>query len=324
MISCFAVRDGYLQQVPWDEEKAREEVIWIDLVAPTRKEWDRIEQMYGAHLPALTQLEDLEATARFFVDRDGIHIHSYFLDEIRFDGQEDEDASRPPRLITVAFALQGQRLYTVRQQELSAFRIYRLRARREFGLNATATQVAVGLFETKVDLLADALEYMYAALDATSQQVFAAPEHDMKAVLKTMTQFEDVNGKIRMVLLDTQRAFSFLQRHVEFDQAYRQKIKEGFKDIESLIPHTGYFFEKINFLMDTATGMINVEQNRIIKVMTLASVVFLPPTLIASIYGMNFSYMPELTVWWGYPLALSAMVVSALAPYWFFKHRGWL
>jgi magnesium transporter len=124
--------------------------------------------------------------------------------------------------------------------------------------------------------------------------------------------------------MDTQRALAFLQRRGRGDETVRDWIREILRDIDSLLPHNTFLFEKVNFLMNAAMGLINIEQNQIIKIFSIAAVVFLPPTLIASIYGMNFDVMPELHWWWGYPLALCAMVLSGIAPYWYFKRKGWL
>jgi magnesium transporter len=133
-----------------------------------------------------------------------------------------------------------------------------------------------------------------------------------------------INGKVRLCLMDTQRALTYLLRRARLGSAQADEVREILRDIESLLPHNSFLFEKVNFLMDAAQGFISIEQNKIIKIFSIAAVVFLPPTMIASIYGMNFQIMPELGWEWGYPLAIGLMILSGIAPYWYFKYRGWL
>ncbi len=146
----------------------------------------------------------------------------------------------------------------------------------------------------------------------------------MEALLSQIAAYEDTNGKSRLSLMDTQRALSFLLRNVKLSAEQVENTREISRDVESLLPHTAFLFDKINFLMDAMMGSVNIEQNQIIKIFSIAAVVFLPPTLVASIYGMNFRFMPELHWLLGYPAAIVLMILSALAPYWFFKRKGWL
>ena len=149
-------------------------------------------------------------------------------------------------------------------------------------------------------------------------------DQDAAATLNTIAQEEDLNGRIRRTMMDTRRAVSFLMRGRLLDSDQFEEARQILRDIESLDGHTSFLFEKINFLMDATVGFININQNKIIKIFSVASVAFLPPTLIASIYGMNFRILPELSWDFGYPFALVLMLLSALAPFWYFRHRGWL
>ncbi len=133
-----------------------------------------------------------------------------------------------------------------------------------------------------------------------------------------------MNGRIRRNMLDTQRAVSFLIRRKLLNPTQLEDAQQILRDIESLNSHTAFLFDKINFLMDATVGFININQNKVIKIFSVASVAMLPPTLIASIYGMNFEYMPELKWMLGYPFALGLMTVSVLLPYLYFKRKGWL
>ncbi len=321
MLSGFIVKDDRLIQVLKDENPVREEAIWIDLVAPDADERQMVLDAFQQPLPEHSEFEEIEATSRFYLNEDGLHIHSYFIDDPHLAFYPDVNA---PKNVTAALTINNGRLFSVREEELAVFRMFRMRARNQPGVVEDGISVLLGLFETKVDLIADLLERLYKELEAAGQQVFDGSNHDMHNVLNTITRFEDLNGKLRLVLLDTQRAMRFLLRHATMGANEQETVRDILRDVDSLTPHTNYLFEKVNFLMEASAGIINVEQNKIIKVMTLASVVFLPPTLIASLYGMNFQMMPELQWEWGYPAAVGAMVVSALAPILWFKRKGWL
>mgnify|MGYP000598469373 CR=1 FL=1 len=147
---------------------------------------------------------------------------------------------------------------------------------------------------------------------------------ELEEDIERLAQLEDTNGKIRLCLMDTQRSISFIQRYVRSDKVRRRTCAEIQHDLDTLLSHTTFLFDKINFLMDAAQGFINIQQNQIIKIFSIAAVVFLPPTMIASIYGMNFEIMPELDFRFGYPMAIGLMFLSGLTPYWFFKRKGWL
>lgn len=190
----------------------------------------------------------------------------------------------------------------------------------------TPLEVIIALFDAKVEYLADTLEEVYEDLEEVSQNALSEQYKDVDEQLRTITLQEDLNGKVRLNLLDTQRSLRYLMRacsHMLNDEQ-KDNIRDMLRDIESLTPHTGFLFEKINFLMESTMGYINLEQNNIIKIFSVAAVMFLPPTLIASIYGMNFKIMPELSIEFGYPIALGLMLLSALATFLFFKRKGWL
>jgi len=143
-------------------------------------------------------------------------------------------------------------------------------------------------------------------------------------VLGAIARQEDLNGRIRLNAMDTRRAVSFMMRSKMLNAEQFEEARQILRDIDSLDSHTAFLFDKINFLMDATVGFININQNKIIKIFSVASVALLPPTLIASLYGMNFQYMPELSQKWGYPYALALMVASAVVPMWYFRRRGWL
>ena len=290
--------------------------LWIDLLAPTKSQRLLIGQHYGLELPAPDDLTDLEASARFYVEQDEIHIHSDFLLD-----REGESRSVP-----VAFVLRDDVLFSVRGEELPVFRLQRLRACTQPGFVSDCRDMLLDLYAAEAEYSADSLENIYTELEAVSKKVLSQDisDDDAAQILTDIATEEDLNGRIRRNMLDTQRAVTFMLRRKLLNPTQLDDAQQILRDIESLNSHTQFLFDKINFLMDATVGFININQNQIIKLFSVASVALLPPTLIASIYGMNFDVMPELKWELGYPFALSLMVVSVLLPYFFFRHKGWL
>lgn len=291
--------------------------IWIDLLAPSKAQRLLIGQHYGLELPDPLDLTDLEASARFYVEEQHeIHIHSDFL----------LDREGKSRSVPVAFILRGDMLFSVRSEELPVFRLQRLRARTQPGFVSDCKDMLLDLYGAEAEYSADALENIYEQLETVSKKVLSQDISDEEAadILTDIAEEEDLNGRIRRNMLDTQRAVSFLIRRKLLNTTQLEDAQQILRDIESLNSHTAFLFDKINFLMDATVGFININQNKVIKIFSVASVAMLPPTLIASIYGMNFDYMPELQWMLGYPFALGLMTVSVLLPFIFFKRKGWL
>jgi magnesium transporter len=205
-------------------------------------------------------------------------------------------------------------------------RLLRLRARRAPGLIEDAKEVLLKLFDADAEYSADSLENVYDALERASKLVLSGDLTDDIAseVLAEIARQEDLNGRIRRNMMDTRRAVSFLMRSKMLDAEQFEEARQILRDLDSLDSHTTFLFDKVNFLMDATVGFININQNKIIKLFSVASVALLPPTLIASVYGMNFRLMPELEWQYGYAYAIALMVASALAPMWYFRKRGWL
>ncbi|QWF69569.1 magnesium/cobalt transporter CorA [Methylomonas paludis] len=290
--------------------------IWIDLLAPTKAQRVLIGQHYGLELPDPQELTDLEASARFYVEQDEIHIHSDFL-------LDRDDIARS---VPVAFILRGDILFSVRDEELPVFRLQRLRARTQPGFVSDSRDMLLDLYGAEAEYSADSLENIYTELENVSKKVLShsMSDEDAAQILADIAEQEDLNGRIRRNILDTQRAVSFLLRRKLLTSTQLEDAQQILRDIESLNSHTAFLFGKINFLMDATVGFININQNKVIKIFSVASVALLPPTLIASIYGMNFENMPELQWMLGYPFALGLMITSVLLPYLYFRRKGWL
>ena len=327
MLNIFTLANGRLfqEEIESLEELTRFQPIWVDLENPTVEEKCWIKQHYGLSIPEDAMDEDIEESARFYEEDNGdLHIRSDFL----------IDDNEQPRSVRVAFILNLTNsdlkskgvLFSIHDEDVPVFRLLRMRARRAPGLIEDAKEVLLALFDADAEYSADTLENIYDELEKVSKQVLAGDVTDTRAgeVLGAIARQEDLNGRIRRNVMDTRRAVSFMMRSKMLNSNQFEEARQILRDIESLDSHTAFLFDKINFLMDATVGFININQNKIIKIFSVASVALLPPTLIASVYGMNFQHMPELAKEWGYPYALLLMLASALGPMWYFRKRGWL
>jgi magnesium transporter len=321
MLNVFTLANGRLFQEEIDDPAALAHVqpIWVDLEAPTAEEKGWIAGRFGLTIPSDAVDEDLEESARFYEEDNGeLHIRSDFLIE--------GDDNKPSRNVRVAFILRNNVLFSVHAEDLPVFRLLRLRARRIPALIEDAKDVLLKLFDADAEYSADALEGIYDNLEVVSARVLKQDVDDRAAgeALTAIAREEDLNGRIRRNVMDTRRALSFMMRSRMLNAEQFEEARQILRDIDSLDSHTAFLFDKINFLMDATVGFININQNKIIKIFSVASVALLPPTLIASIYGMNFEYMPELKWPWGYPFALALMLASVAAPFIYFRRKGWL
>ncbi len=287
---------------------------WIDALEPDERERDLLEHLIRDELPESDDMEEIETSARYFIDESGLHLHSLFLSQT--EGRHETE--------TVAFILQKKRLITIREADIADFRLFRMRARHKMISCHSVSELMITLLEHKIENLADIVEELHSKLGDLSQDVLENENTDLQAAISQLAKLENSNGKIRLCLMDSMRELSFLQRHLIKQPELLEICRKIMRDIDSLQSHTAFLFEKINFLMDSIQGFINIRQNQIIKIFSIAAVIFLPPTVVASIYGMNFEFMPELDWKYGYPTAIFIMILSAIAPYLFFKHKGWL
>ncbi|MCK3658137.1 magnesium transporter CorA [Pasteurellaceae bacterium Pebbles2] len=316
MINAFALEDARLTRLDDDNNPELNNAIWIDLIEPTSEERDTLQENLDQSLATFLELEDIEASARFFEDEDGLHLHSFFY---------CEDENDYADLASVAFTIRDGRLFTLRDRELPAFRLYRMRSRYQRLEECNAYEVLLDLIETKIEQLADVIETVYSELEKLSRVILEGKQGKaFDEALGTLTEQEDTSSKVRLCLMDTQRALSFLVRKTRLPANQLEQAREILRDIESLQPHNESLFQKVNFLMQAAMGYINIEQNKIMKFFSVVSVMFLPATLVASTYGMNFEFMPELHFEYGYPMAIGMMIAAALTPYIYFKRKGWL
>jgi len=323
MLNVFTLANGRLIQQEIGSEAALAGLapVWVDLEAPTPVEKAWVNLRFSLAIPDDAVDEDLEESARFYEEDNGeLHIRSDFLLD------DDDDDGTPARNVRVAFIVKDGVLFSIHDEDLPVFRLLRLRARRIPALIEDAKDVLLKLYDADAEYSADALEGIYDQLERVSTRVLKEDVNDTTAgeALAAIAREEDLNGRIRRNMMDTRRALSFLMRSRLLSAEQFEQARQILRDIDSLDSHTAFLFDKINFLMDATVGFININQNKIIKIFSVASVALLPPTLIASIYGMNFRHMPELDQPWGYPFALGLMVASVVAPFVYFRRKGWL
>ncbi len=324
MLNVFTLANGRLFQEEIDSSDVLAHVrpVWVDLEAPSAEEKTWISERFGLMLPENIVDEDLEESARFYEEDNGeLHIRSDFLIDA-----DDNPEGKPARNVRVAFILKDGVLFSVHSEDLPVFRLLRLRARRIPALIEDAKDVLLKLYDADAEYSADVLEGIYDHLERVSASVLRQDVDDKAAgqALGAIAREEDLNGRIRRNVMDTRRALSFMMRSRMLNAEQFEEARQILRDIDSLDSHTAFLFDKINFLMDATVGFININQNKIIKIFSVASVALLPPTLIASIYGMNFKAMPELDQPWGYPMALVLMLGSVAAPFIYFRRKGWL
>jgi magnesium transporter len=327
MLNIFTLVNGRLfqEEIESLEELSRFQPIWVDLESPTPEEKRWVKQHFSLSIPDDAMDEDIEESARFYEEDSGeLHIRSDFL-----IADADE-----PHTVRVAFILNMMNsdhksrgvLFSIHDEDVPVFRLVRMRARRAVGLIDDAKDVLLKLFDADAEYSADTIEGIYVDLEKVSTKVLSGNVTDELAgeVLAAIARHEDLSGRIRRNMMDTRRALSFMMRSKMLGAEQFEDARQILRDIDSLDSHTAFLFEKINFLMDATVGFININQNKIIKIFSVASVALLPPTLIASLYGMNFRFMPELEWQLGYPFALGLMLASAVVPMWYFRRRGWL
>ena len=290
-----------------------QDVVWIDLNDPTEQERNWVREQFGQELQFIEELGEIEASSRYYRDETGLHINLYFL------ALEKGLA----RNVNVAFTINKNRLFTLRTDELPEIRTFYAQASKNAAGYATPASMLLGLVAARVGIMADVYEKLQKDLDGVSGSIFRTNSFGMTNALEALARIEDINGKARLGLMENKRAYSNLSRTTDIS-VNAEIMSEVLRDVESLMNFSDFLADRTKFLMDAAMGMINIAHNKRLNVFTVLSVVLMPPTLIASIYGMNFRHMPELDWLWGYPMAIVMMIMVAVGPIVYLRYRGWL
>jgi len=297
--------------------------VWIDLLNPTGEEERALERALGVEMPTHEEMREIEVSSRLYQEAGGTYMTATVLAK--------SDTAQPEATV-VTFILVDEILVTLRYGEPAPFRTFAARCLRQSMLRASGEAVLMGLLDAVTDRLADLLERVGIDIDAISRDVFdpsPGVSHGgdfFKNMLHRIGRNGDLTSKCRESLVSINRLLTFINSvsDIPARKDIDSKMPTLIADVHSLSDHATFLSSKVNFLLDATLGSVNIEQTQIIKLFSVAAVVFLPPTLIASIYGMNFEHMPELAWNLGYPLAIVLMIASAIAPYLYFKYCRWL
>jgi magnesium transporter len=314
MLSAYVVDQGVLcrRQVGQLSDLTAD-VRWLEVNNPTEQERQWVLQAYKQELQFIEELGEIEASARQYRDAQGFHVHLYFL----------RTMGVVSRNLDVAFTINNGRLFTLCATEVPEFRSYVSYAAEHPELRDEAMCIFLGIVSVRLGLLADQYEKLQVEMDTVASAIFRGNDQAISRVLETMARIEDINRKARLGLIEHQRVFTNVLRSTEATD-HSESITDILRDVESLVTHSNFLFERTKFIMDTAMGMININHSKRLNIFTVLSVVLMPPMLITSIYGMNFEHIPELRWLLGYPFALILVIASAAGPILYLKHKGWM
>ena len=303
-----------------------EDAAWIDLEEPTHEEEQLVERCINVDVPTQDEMSEIEPSSRLY-ERNG----ALYMTISALRGVEEEHPTTTP----IGFVLAANRLVTIRYATPKPIRAFENHARRDPELVRDGPTALVRLLDSTIDRLADELERVSATMEDLSREIFQDSEQDRRIPVKKLTgllsrigRVQTLLTKIRYSAVTTLRMLSFLagsnRVHAEEQQDMRHHVASLSTDVTSLSEHASYLIDSLQFLLDASLGLISIEQNAAMKLFSWTAVVFLPPTLIAGIFGMNFHYMPELSWRFGFPLSLILMLSCAVGPFLYFKKRGWI
>ena len=321
MITFHCLENGALvRRAAENPQSIPDNVLWVDLLSPDQEEERLVESALGVNIPTREELAEIEDSSRFY-DEDG----TIFMTTTVVMGIAD----RRPQNAEVTFVLTKRCLVTVRYSELSAFRQFEAKSTRQPSTFSSSHQIFLALADAVVDRIADVLESVQIELQTLSRCIFDKQKEqrtDLQQIIQRLGLHRSLLSQLGESLFSSSRLIAFYRLHANDPKQVVAKglLKALERDVRSLGEHQARLLGDIAFLLDATLGMINIEQNAIIKVFSIAAVLFLPPTLVGTVYGMNFERMPELGWSLGYPMALGMMVVSAIIPYAWFKFRNWL
>jgi len=288
-------------------------LVWLDLISPTPEESIAVERAMKLELPTRQESEEIEYSSRYWEDEGGIWINTSFL--VKEQGKIYSE--------TVSFILKNSFLTTIRFSEHRIFTEFSRKLRLTPRAFHSGGDVLSGILAMRVDIDADLIEHLSKEI-VTIGRRDAHSFNEPSEFLKYITSYEDINITFRENLTDKQRVLSSLLKSTMISDGQKRELSMMIKDVNSLVISANFNFERLDYLQNLFLNYMSMEQNKVIKIFTVMSVIFLPPTLIASIYGMNFRFLPELQWKMGYPVALLLIIISAILPIYIFKKRGWL
>ena len=323
MLSVYVPQGSTLERIVVEPGEAPpENAVWIDMVTPSVQEDRTVEQLIGIAVPTREEMQEIEVSSRRYVENGARYMTATLM------CQSD---TVTPKTTAVTFILAGHRLVTVRYDDPRPFAIVEHKLGRSCPSKITGEDVLMDLLDAVIDRSADILERIGGEVDQVSHSIFE-PEQEAQQpsyndILKALGRKGDLTSKVRESQVSVGRLLLFLANeadNMKWPKDRRAQLQSMLRDVGSLSDHATYLTNKITFLLDAMLGVVNIQQNNIIKIFSVAAVVLMPPTLVASIYGMNFRHMPELDWIGGYPFALILMLFAAALPYLYFKWRKWL
>jgi len=322
MLSVYVPQGSSLERIPVASgNQIPDSAVWFDLYQPTQQEDKLAESIVGISVPTREEMQEIEVTSRLYVENGARYMTATLM------CQSDTDT---PKTTAVTFILSGHRLITVRYDEPRPFMIVGHKLARVCPSGVNGESVLMELLDAVIDRAADILERIGTEVDRVSHDIFE-PEADQKLthqeILKSIGRKGDLTSKVRESLVSIGRVLLYLANEADsmrWAKETRSQLRGMQRDVQSLSDHATYLSSKITFVLDAMLGVVSIEQNNIIKIFSIAAVVLMPPTLVASIYGMNFKNMPELEWQYGYPLAILLMLIAAALPYFIFKWKNWL
>jgi magnesium transporter len=307
-------------------QRIPDDATWIDMEEPTREEEKLVEQCVGVQVPTHEDMFEIEPSSRLYEENGALYMTLSAL-----HGVEDGHPQSDP----ISFVLTADRLVTVRYVTPKPIRVVQNHARRDKSLVHDNLTVLHSLLDSIIDRLADELEAVGGEVEKISTLIFhkqadarRIPADRLTALLTRIGRTQILLAKVRETAVSTARLLSFLsgtgRLKVQEADVIRDRILSLARDVRSLVDHSSFLADNLTFLLDASLGLISIEQNAAMKLFSWAALVFLPPTLVAGIYGMNFEHMPELDWLYGYPMALTLILVTAVVPIWYLKRRGWI
>ncbi len=291
-----------------------EQMIWVDLQNPTLEEKITIETYFDIKYSSEEESQEIEMSSRFSEVEDELIINTNFL-SLREKGFD---------YCPVSIILEKNILFTYRDDDLKSFGESVKKIKASPGSYLSGPQIFLSLLETAIDNDADIIEKLAKNIASLGQQMVLRKRGSDEEILIQISSFQNETMSLRENIIDKQRLISSLMKSNSFPDEHKGLLRIMIRDISSILEHNKFAFERLEYLQDTFMGFVNIEQNRIIKIFTVATVAFMPPTLIASIYGMNFRSMPELDWELGYGFAIAVMVLSSAFTLFYFKKKNWL
>ena len=294
------------------ESIACENVIWVDLIAPTPFERDTVEKYFKITLQTQQEIEEIEISSRYLETPESIIANTQFI--ILGESEYKKES--------VSFIIKGNLLFSYRYSEMRTFNDMYRRIDYHYRV-IDGVQIFLTLLEIRIDIDADMIESVVKDISALSTLVIREKQMDEEMLVK-ISHYQELTMMLRENVIDKQRVISSILKSEFFPREFHNKLRIMIKDTASILDYINFSFQRLDFLQNSFVGFVNIEQNKIIKIFTVATVVFMPPTLIASIYGMNFHFLPEIKWSYGYPFALALMLLASLGTIFLFKKKKWL